>query len=243
MRRPGRRSEGRKERKGRERKEREGKRRERGRHSGGSACPEPAAPPSARRAAPVAGGQHGGRGEPRLRDGRLQQRGQAAVPHLPQAGHPGLLLLLSGEGIAPASPRGGGMRNGGVGACVRGVGGDPCAGGCPGLAAAAAPGLVPLRERGASVPPRPMEGPFGGPPFGFLGLDGAKRGVQLRVPLRLQQQGLVALPSSFAGSSGEARAPWGRGSAPCFFYSPLNAPGWAALRLPGGEIQVRPVVI
>lgn len=74
-------------------------------------------------------------------------------------------------------PAAGGCGGGGVGACVHGVGGDPCAGGCPGLAAAAAPGLVPLRERGGSVPPRPMEGPFGGPPFGFFG---ARRGETRR---------------------------------------------------------------
>lgn len=130
-------------------------------------------------------------------------------------------------------PAAGGCGGGGVGACVHGVGGDPCAGGCLGLAAAAAPGLVPLRERGASVPPRPMEGPFGGPPFGFLGLDGAKRGVLLRVPLRLQQHGLVALPSSFAGSCSEARAPWGHGSAPCFFLFAFKRPWMGCLKAAG----------
>lgn len=32
-----------------------------------------------------------------MRDGRLQQRGQAPVSHLHQTGHPGLVLLLSGR--------------------------------------------------------------------------------------------------------------------------------------------------
>lgn len=45
-----------------------------------------------------------------MRDGRLQQRGQAPVSHLHQAGHPGLVLLLagrrrlSGGGAAAAGP-------------------------------------------------------------------------------------------------------------------------------------------
>lgn len=53
-----------------------------------------------------------------MRDGRLQQRGQAPVSYLHQTGHPGLVLLLSGRRLRrrrrrrtpsaslPASPRG-----------------------------------------------------------------------------------------------------------------------------------------
>lgn len=44
-----------------------------------------------------------------MRDGRLQQRGQAPVSHLHQAGHPGLVLLFAGRrplprGVAAAGP-------------------------------------------------------------------------------------------------------------------------------------------
>lgn len=39
-----------------------------------------------------------------MRDGRLQQRGQAPVPHLHQAGHPGLVLLLAGRLPLPPRP-------------------------------------------------------------------------------------------------------------------------------------------
>lgn len=45
---------------------------------------------------PPAARQHGGGGDAGVRDGRLQQRGQAPVSHLHQAGHPGLVLLLAG---------------------------------------------------------------------------------------------------------------------------------------------------
>lgn len=39
-----------------------------------------------------------------MRDGRLQQRGQAPVSHLHQAGHPGLVLLLTGSRPPRAPP-------------------------------------------------------------------------------------------------------------------------------------------
>lgn len=48
--------------------------------------------------------QHGGGGSPGVRDGGMQQRSQAAVPHLHQAGHPGILLLLAGKSPLLGAP-------------------------------------------------------------------------------------------------------------------------------------------
>lgn len=122
-------------------------------------------------------------------------------------------------------PAAGGCGGGGVGACVHGVGGDSCAGGCPGLAAAAAPGLVPLRERGGSVPPRPMEGPFGGPPFGFLGRNEACCSVCL---CGCSSTDLLLCPAALRGPVARRGLPGDTVRRPAFFYLPLNAPGWAA---------------
>lgn len=159
-----------------------------------------------------------------MRDGRLQQRGQAPVSHLHQAGHPGLVLLLAGR---RPLPRGGAA-----------AAGPPPLPSSPALAAGRDPLLLfPRPARGlrflpASAAPAPAPAPSSPGPFGTRP-RGAHRGRGAVCPGHVGWKrkrtcpGWTRCPGApRLGTVPAAQVSAGAGTARCAGYAgPVGTPG------------------